>query len=59
MDFFKNFFNEESTIIGLCGFNLEKRRYNKSMISSQIFSPQAASKKVFETKFEKNIFLSL
>lgn len=59
MQFLKNLFNDDDTIIGLCGFDLEKRKYNKKILSSSTFSPKTNLRNIFETKIEKNILLSV
>lgn len=59
MQFLKNLFNDDDTIIGLCGFDLEKRKYNKNLLSSSTFSPKTNLRNIFETKIERNILLSV
>jgi len=65
MEFLKKFFNDESKIIGLCGFETMKPKYGESTASTdnllnyfqsgKSFSPQYTT--VFETNFAKNALL--
>lgn len=57
MNFLKNLFDDESTIIGLCGFNLEKSNYNQNLIKKDLFFNSFQIEKVFETDFTKNVLL--
>ncbi len=51
----KNFFNDDSTKVGLCGFNLQKPAQRK-LTTESIFSI-ARFEKSFKTDFEKNVLL--
>jgi len=65
MEFLKKFFDDESKIIGLCGFDAMKPKYGESTASSEkllnyfqsgtSFSPQYTN--MFETNFAKNALL--
>lgn len=59
MEFLKKFFNDEGTIIGLSGFNLEKPYYSKNAFTPPTFNNPFQSEKVFETKYNENVLLSL
>lgn len=56
MKFLKNFFNDESTIIGLCGFESMKPKYVESIKNDFYFNPFQQNP-VFETNFSKNTLL--
>ncbi|HNW26385.1 MAG TPA: hypothetical protein PKI94_06310 [Candidatus Gastranaerophilaceae bacterium] len=51
----KNFFNDDSTKVGLCGFNLQKPARQK-LATESIFN-SAQLPKTFKTDFEKNVLL--
>lgn len=58
MNFLKKFFNDDSVIIGLCGFNIAKQNYNKAaVVRDRLFTP--CENKTFQTDFSKNFFLSV
>lgn len=61
MKFLKQFFNDDSVIVGLCGFKGIKPAYNESPVFNENFFRSIEFKKsdisIFETDFEKNIFL--
>ena len=57
MNFFKNLFNDESVIIGLCKFNMAKSKSLNSSIINETFSTPYMSEKVFETNFKGNYLL--
>lgn len=57
MKFLKNFFNDDSKIIGLCGFDNMKPNYPKKILNRDIFSRVLQTEMVFETDFDKNILL--
>lgn len=59
MNFFKQFFNDESTIIGLCGFETMKPNYNKNLADNNFFFNSFLTEKTFETNLKKNILLSI
>ncbi|MEI8129029.1 MAG: hypothetical protein WCG95_05370 [bacterium] len=59
MDFFKNFFNDEATIIGLCGFKTIKSKYINNPIENDFFFNPFESNRVFETNFKQNVFLEV
>lgn len=59
MEFLKNFFNDDSKIIGLCGFDLEKPYYSKNTFTPPVFKTDYKNENIFETKFNENVFLSL
>lgn len=65
MEFLKKFFDDESKIIGLCGFETMKPKYEGESLknegffnhfqSGRSFSPQYTN--IFETNFAKNALL--
>lgn len=57
MEFLKNFFNDDSKIIGLCGFDLEKPYYSKNTFTPPVFKTGNISENFFETKLTNNILL--
>lgn len=59
MKFFKNLFDDESTVIGLCGFKLEKTKVGGKTFTNDMFFNPFKPERVFETDFTKNIFLSV
>lgn len=58
MDFLKNFFDDESKIIGLCGFKTLKPKYSESTVSSEklytYFENAQTINALFSTPFETN-----
>lgn len=56
MNFLKNFFNDENTIIGLCGFEGLKPNYVEAIKNDFCFNP-FQQKTNFETNFSKNTLL--
>lgn len=59
MKFLKNFFDDESTIIGLCGFNSKKPVYFEKSYVRTRFLKTLKSEKNFSTNITKNVFLSV
>lgn len=57
MEFLKNFFNDENTIIGLCRFEMMKSDYNKNSGEINFFTNSFQTEKVFETNFRGNVLL--
>lgn len=64
MEFIKKIFNDDSTIVGLCGFEEMKPNYNKKSLNTGVcnvifnpFIPQKPSTFNFETNFEGNVLL--
>lgn len=61
MNFLKNFFDDESKIIGLCGFKTIKQKHKETLPESTFFFNPFQGEKVyvsnFETNFSKNILL--
>lgn len=57
MNFLKNFFNDESGIVGLCGFETLKPKYNQNTVSNEFFFNAIQQKDIFKTDFSKNILL--
>lgn len=55
MNFLKNFFDDENTIIGLCGFESMKPKYVEAVKNDFYFNP--FQKTNFETDFSKNTLL--
>lgn len=57
MQFIKKFFDDESTIVGLCGFDsLKPKTYSKTA-NEELFFNFAQMNKIFETNFKENVFL--
>ena len=59
MNFLKNFFDDESKIIGLCSFETMKPKYGTKAAMDDSFFNHFSMDNHFETKFEKNIFLGV
>lgn len=57
MEFLKNFFGDDSTIIGLCGFNSKKPAYNEKSYVRTRFIKTLKLEKSFSTNFAKNVLL--
>jgi len=61
MNFLKNFFDDESKIIGLCGFQSIKKQRNETPTESTFFFNPFQGGKVyvsnFETNFSNNVLL--
>jgi hypothetical protein len=61
MKFLKNFFNDESTIVGLCGFKTMRPNYSKNPIEKDFFfNPFQIEKPCafnYETNFRNNVLL--
>lgn len=56
MKFIKNFFNDNSTIIGLCGFETRPKCL-KNFDMNDFPANKFQIDKIFKTNFEKNIFV--
>lgn len=57
MEFLKKIFNDEDTIVGLCGFDNMKPDYRtRAMIRENLFN-HLDCKKTFETNFATNTLL--
>jgi len=59
MNFLKNFFNDESKIIGLCGFETMKPKYGSNTVINDSFFEHFSVDKHFETNFSQNNLLSV
>lgn len=57
MKFLKNFFNDESKIIGLCGFKSMRTGYPKSSMETDFFFNPFQREKAFETNYTRNTLL--
>lgn len=57
MKFLKNFFNDESKIVGLCAFKTMRPKYAQTALKADIFFNPFESNKPFETNFKQNILL--
>lgn len=64
MEFIKSFFNDDSSIVGLCGFEEMKPKLNKKDVTKGVcdvifnpFIPQKPNQFNFETNFERNVLL--
>ncbi len=57
MQFLKNFFDDDSTIIGLCGFGMVRQKYTETPIKNDFFFNPFVTENNFETNFSKNIML--
>lgn len=60
MNFLKSFFDDDSHIIGLCGFDLPKTKHVSKPFEADLFSNSYQNtKKIFSTNYSKNTFLSM
>lgn len=57
MNFLKNFFNDDSKIVGLCGFDNLKPNYCQRPVMEEVFFNPYNSQNIFETNFRKNVLL--
>lgn len=61
MEFLKKFFNDDSTVVGLCKFNMSKPIKKNDPIENDIFFNPFQSQKSFvfnyDTNFSKNTIL--
>lgn len=61
MNFLKNFFDDESKIIGLCGFQTMRPKYSENKMEKDFFINPFQREKVyvsnFETNYKNNILL--
>lgn len=57
MNFLKNFFNDDSTIVGLCGFKSIKPSYCPETILRDRLFAVCDNSKFFQTDCSKNMFL--
>lgn len=55
MDFFKNFFNDENQVVGLCAF---KKKKEKNLNLQFNFEPKfKATRLIYDTNTSNNFFL--
>ena len=59
MNFLKNFFDDESKIVGLCGFEKRGLGFCQKDIINNVLFTNVSFEKHFETNFTKNMFLSV
>lgn len=59
MEFLKKFFSDDDSVIGLCGFKQIKPKYYQTPVMEEVFFNPFESKRVYETNFSKNVFLSV
>lgn len=57
MSFLQNFFDDDSHIVGLCGFKMLKPNYSTSPIPEDFFFNPFKTEAIFETNFKHNVFL--
>jgi len=57
MQFLKKFFDDNSTIIGLCSFEQFKPKYYQDIAENNFFFNPYQFESPFETKFEANVLL--
>lgn len=61
MEFIKKFFDDDSVKVGLCKFNMQKKKQTKNFIEKELFlNPFEKTKEYafnFETNCSKNIML--
>lgn len=57
MSFLKNLFNDNSTIIGLCGFDMKKPNYKSSLANNDFYYNKLEAETIFETNFSTNTLL--
>lgn len=57
MNFLKNFFKDDSIIVGLCGFKSMKPGYcSETILRDRLFAV-CDNSKIFQTDYAKNMFL--
>lgn len=54
MNFLKNFFDDESKIIGLCGFEMMKPKYSQNPIENDFFFNPFKGERLFTPNYETN-----
>lgn len=59
MDFLKNFFNDDSKIVGLCAFETLKPNYAQKPATKTTYYNPFFAQKAYETNFSKNAFLRI
>jgi hypothetical protein len=59
MRFLKNFFDDETTIVGLCGFDEIKPKYPQRTVVSESFFNHFSTERKFETNFYGNVLLKV
>jgi len=59
MKFLKNFFDDEVTIIGLCGFDEIKPKYSQKSTASESFFNNFSTERKFATNFKENFLLKV
>ena len=59
MSFLKSFFDDESKIIGLCGFESMKPKYGVKSDVRENFLKHFNAERRFETNFKQNMFLEV
>ena len=59
MSFLKSFFDDDSKIIGLCGFKSErnKKKYSTKIIEPDLFFNPFQTEKAYETNYSNNLLL--
>lgn len=57
MEFLKKIFNDDNTIVGLCGFDSMKPDYRSAAMIKENFFNHMDCKKTFETNFTTNTLL--
>lgn len=57
MEFLKNFFNDDNTKVGLCGFDMKRPNYGITFGKSDLSFRSFQSEKAFETDFGGNVLL--
>lgn len=57
MEFVKNFFNDDSKIVGLCGFKTINKQNSSYFVKNDLLFNNSPSTKVFQTNYSKNILL--
>lgn len=59
MNFLKNFFNDDSTIVGLCSFEKRRAGFCQKEIINDILFKNVSFEKSFNTNFSGNTFLNV
>lgn len=58
MEFLKKFFNDDSVMVGLSSFKQIKPKYYQTPVMEEVFFNPFEGKRVYQTDFSKNSFLS-
>ncbi len=59
MNLVKNFFDDDSVIVGLTSFKIFKKNYTNTASIEPIFFNPFESNRIFETNIDSNVFLKV